>query len=67
MSSIVHEGLLAEIEAFCEQHSVSKSKFGDLALGDPRLVFDIKKGRELRRSTEQSVRHFMAQRERGAA
>ena len=52
--------LLSEIEVFRARHGMSKSRFGEGALGDPRLVFDLEKGRELRRSTEGKVRRWMA-------
>ncbi len=51
----MHSGLLAEISAACDAAGISKAEFGKLALKDPRLVYDMEKGRELRRSTEERV------------
>jgi hypothetical protein len=59
MSSTLHPDLLAEIEAFRAQHGMSKSAFGEAALGDPRFLFDLESGRELRRKTIGRVRHYI--------
>lgn len=47
--------LLAMIEAHCARLGMSKSSFGDQAVGDPRLVDDLRAGRELRRKTANKV------------
>lgn len=58
--------LLAGIEAFLKQHRMPPSRFGRLVAGDPRLVFDLQRGRvpgaALQRKVEaalaaQAVRH----------
>jgi len=59
MSSTLHPDLLAEIEAFRAKSGMSKSAFGEAALGDPRFVFDVEVGRELRRKTIGRARHYM--------
>lgn len=52
--------LLSEIAAFCARHDLSKSAFGEAALGDPRLVFDLEKGRELRSRTLARLKAYLA-------
>jgi 2,4-dienoyl-CoA reductase-like NADH-dependent reductase (Old Yellow Enzyme family) len=47
------------IEAFLARHRLSASMFGRLAAQDPRLVADLRKGRELREPLDQRVRGFM--------
>lgn len=53
---IPHEDLLADIDLLCEEKSLTASEFGVSALNDPSLVFDLRKGRELRRKTEAKVK-----------
>lgn len=55
-----HPDLLTEIVAHCAERGLSKSAFGQAAVGDPRLVFDLEAGRELRRRTVERIRAFMA-------
>ena len=55
-----HIDLLAMIEAHCARSGMSKSAFGTEALGDPRLVDDLREGREPRRKTVNRVLAFMA-------
>ena len=59
MSSTPHPDLLADIAAHCERTGLSRSAFGAAAVGDPRLVFDLEAGRELRRRTVERIRHFI--------
>lgn len=59
-SDIPHRELLDDIKAFCLSSGVSKSKFGQDAVKDPRFVFDLEAGRECRRSTVQKVMDYMA-------
>ena len=52
--------MLQDIRRFLLQHNMTNSKFGRLALNDPRLVFDLaERDRKLRPGTEQRVREFM--------
>jgi hypothetical protein len=37
--------LLMEIEPILRQHQIAPSRFGRDAVGDPRLIFDLKRGR----------------------
>lgn len=51
MSNPIHTELLAEIEAYCQRHNLSRSNFGLRLMNDPCFVRDIEAGRELRRAT----------------
>lgn len=53
-----------DIEIFLRQNDMPPTKFGRLVAGDPRLVFDIRLGRELRPPLAERVRAFM---QRGCA
>ena len=48
------------IERFLRDQDLPPTKFGRLAAGDPRLVLDIRMGREIRPEMETKLRHFMA-------
>ena len=50
---IVH--LLREVEKFLRRFDVPPTRFGREALGDPRFVFDLRKGRDPRPDTIQRV------------
>lgn len=52
--------LLSEIERTRSITGLSKPDFGRAVLNDPRLVYDMEQGRELRRATEARVREKMA-------
>ena len=52
--------LLHDIKAFCLDQDMAPTRFGTEALRDPRLLSDLEDGRELRVSTEQRVRQYMA-------
>jgi len=54
-----HQDLIDAIDAYCERHGLSQSAFGSQMMRDPRFVFDLRKGRELRRSTEAALREKM--------
>ncbi len=53
--------MLRGIEKFLRRTDMPVTRFGRLALGDPRLVTDMRNGRELRARTEARVRAFIAQ------
>jgi len=59
MSRPIHIDLIAEIEAYCRAHELSVSGFGQRMMNDPRLVHDLRSGRELRRTTERELRAKM--------
>lgn len=48
------------IERFLRDQDLPPTKFGRLAAGDPRLVLDIRMGREIRPEMELKLRHFMS-------
>ena len=49
-----------QIERFLRDQELPPTKFGRLAAGDPRLVLDIRMGREIRPEMESKLRQFMA-------
>jgi hypothetical protein len=58
--------LLTTVERHLRRVSVAPSRFGRDAAGDPRFVFDLRRGREPRPATEARVRAFMSAKEQGA-
>lgn len=52
--------ILPEVARFIAETGMTKTAFGVSASKDPALVFELEKGRELRRSTRQRIRNFMA-------
>lgn len=52
--------LIDEIEAFCREQRLSERQFGDLAVKDGKFVSQLRAGRDLRVSTVERVRSFMA-------
>ncbi len=54
--------LLRTIERFLREDGISASRFGREAVNDPRLVHDMRRGRELRLRTEKHVLAYMASR-----
>jgi len=55
-----HLDLLAEIRAHCEKEGLALSAFGEAAVGDPRFVADLTKGRECRSRTVSRVRDYIS-------
>jgi len=51
--------LIRKIEQFLRRHDMPPTKFGRLAARDPRLVLDLRMGREPRPAMERRVEHFM--------
>lgn len=51
--------LIREIEQFLRRTGLAPTKFGRLAAHDPRLVFDLRMGREPRPAMQSKVEHFM--------
>jgi hypothetical protein len=47
------------IERFLRDEGLAATKFGRLAARDPRLVLDIRMGREIRPAMEEKLRAFM--------
>lgn len=51
--------LLREVEKFLNRSKTAPTRFGRDAVGDPRFVFDLRKGREPRATTVARVRAFL--------
>ncbi|CAM4251556.1 Transcriptional regulator [Novosphingobium lubricantis] len=51
--------LLRQIEKFIERTGMPVTKFGRLAAHDPRLIGDLRNGREPRTAMVERVEHFM--------
>lgn len=51
--------LIRNIEKFLRAHDMPPTKFGRLAAGDPRLVLDLRMGREPRAAMTRRVEQFM--------
>jgi len=51
---------LIRIERFLRATNMSATRFGRLAINDPRLVRDLRNGRELRRHTATRIERFLA-------
>ena len=51
--------LIRRIEQFLRETGMPWTKFGRLAVQDPRFVEDLRNGRTPRSATEQRVEHFM--------
>ena len=51
--------LIRDIERFLRQSGLPPTTFGRLAASDPRLVFDLRNGREPRKGLRLRVEHFM--------
>ena len=51
--------LLRRVERFLKETGLPWTRFGRLAVRDPRFVADLRNGREPRRAVEQRVEHFM--------
>jgi hypothetical protein len=55
--------LLPVVERHLRAHSVPPSRFGRLVTGDPRFVFDLRRGREPRAATRNRVLAHIARTE----
>ncbi|HTK58776.1 MAG TPA: hypothetical protein VL336_07325 [Sphingomicrobium sp.] len=51
--------LLRDVEKFLKNSNTPAAKFGREAMGDPRFVFDLRKGREPRPRTVERIRAFL--------
>lgn len=52
--------LLTIVERYLRKRAMPPSRFGRQATGDPRLVFDLRRGREPRPATVARVQAFIA-------
>lgn len=53
--------LLLKIRRFCDQTAMRPTTFGRLAVHDPRLIGDMRRGRRLGAGTVARVERFMAE------
>lgn len=51
--------LLREVEKYLKNSNTPAARFGREVMGDPRFVFDLRRGREPRRRTIERVRAFL--------
>jgi hypothetical protein len=51
--------LLREVEKFLNRSQTAPTRFGRDVVGDPRFVFDLRRGREPRPATVKRVRAFL--------
>lgn len=51
--------LLPKIERFLRTNAMPPTRFGRLAVNDPRLVGDLRRGREPRRALAERVERFI--------
>lgn len=63
MTDLPEAELLREIEAFCESANMTVTAFGVAALNDRALVSNLRNGRDLRTTTKNRIRAFMADRQ----
>lgn len=52
--------LISEIERFLAKHDMAPTRFGSLVMADPSFVSDLQHGRDIKTSTVEKVRAFMA-------
>jgi hypothetical protein len=55
--------VLRKVEKFLRRTDMPPTKFGRLAVGDPRLVMDLRNGREPRARTVRRIEAFLAAQE----
>ena len=53
--------ILGKVERYLRKHGIPATKFGRMAVRDPRLVGDLRNGRELRAKTLARVEAFLAE------
>jgi len=51
--------LLREVEKFLRQSETPPTRFGRIAMGDPRFVFDLRNGRDPRPGTVARVLAYL--------
>ena len=51
--------LLLAIERYLRAHHMPQTRFGRLAINDPRLVHDLRRGRQLRPETAERIARFL--------
>ncbi|HTU11619.1 MAG TPA: hypothetical protein VMG08_12070 [Allosphingosinicella sp.] len=58
--------LMRRIQLFLERADMAPTRFGREAVGDPRLVGDLKNGRELRATTVSRIVAWLDEQEKKA-
>ena len=58
--------LKRRIQLFMEREGMAPTRFGREAVGDPRLIFDMRNGRELRNSTIARIQAWLDSQEKQA-
>jgi 2,4-dienoyl-CoA reductase-like NADH-dependent reductase (Old Yellow Enzyme family) len=53
--------LLDQIERYLDETQLSATRFGRMAVRDPRFVHDLRAGREPRYATRERVKAFLSQ------
>ena len=56
--------LMRRIEKYMKRAEMKPTRFGREAIGDPRLISDLKNGRELRDSTIARIQAWLDEQER---
>ena len=51
--------LIRAVEKFLRDHNISPTSFGRESVRDPRLVFDLRNGREPGERIRRRIEHFM--------
>ncbi|MEX6725238.1 hypothetical protein [Parapedomonas caeni] len=52
--------LLMHVERVILDHNIAPSRFGRDALNDPRLVFDLRRGRRIKSQNRRKISQFIA-------
>lgn len=52
---------VGDIESALQKSGIAPSRFGRIALNDPRLVFDLRRGRRLGAATAERVQNCLQQ------
>lgn len=51
--------MLRMVEKFLREHNIAPTKFGRMVAGDPRLVLDMRMGREVRAPMQSKIIAFI--------
>ena len=58
--------LMRRIQLFLERADMAPTRFGREAVGDPRLIGDMRNGRELRQTTAARIKAWLDEQEKKA-
>jgi hypothetical protein len=59
MTGTLNVHLLRDVEKYLKISNTPAARFGREAMGDPRFVFDLRRGREPRPRTIERIRAFL--------